>query len=425
MRIINIAASATGYADTVERYLDRLVDPWLTEVLTAAPAVMITGARASGKTTTALRHAASVVRLDNAPEALAFEADPDAALRGRPEPVLLDEWQECPGVLGAVKRAVDTERRPGRFILTGSVRSEADPALWPGTGRLIRMNMHPLTVREQLSQPPRHFVSGLINGESPNLPSEPPDLRDYAEIALGGGFPEPAIELSGSIRDDWLRSYIEQMLAHDLPDSRNGETRVKMAEFFQAYALNSAGIVNDNTLYQAVGLDRRTAHSHTKLLADIGVIAEVPAWSSNRLKRLARSPKRYVADTGLWGAAVRADLDLVMSDGDLLGRLIDTFVSNQIRAEAVVDPIRPQLYHLRDRDGRHEVDLIADLGARGIVGIEIKAHSAPSRHHARHLIWLRDRLDDRFKAGAILHTGPARFTLDNRIEAIPICALWS
>jgi len=285
--------------------------------------------------------------------------------------------------------------------------------------------MHPLTVREQLSQPARHFVSGLINGESPNLPSEPPDLRDYAEIALGGGFPEPAIELSGSIRDDWLRSYIEQMLAHDLPDSRNGETRVKMAEFFQAYALNSAGIVNDNTLYQAVGLDRRTAHSHTKLLADIGVIAEVPAWSSNRLKRLARSPKRYVADTGLWGAAVRADLDLVMSDGDLLGRLIDTFVSNQIRAEAVVDPIRPQLYHLRDRDGRHEVDLIADLGARGIVGIEIKAHSAPSRHHARHLIWLRDRLDDRFKAGAILHTGPARFTLDDRLEAIPICALWS
>ena len=86
---------------------------------------------------------------------------------------------------------------------------------------------------------------------------------------------------------------------------------------------------------------------------DIGVIAEMPAWSSNRLKRLARSPKRYVADTGLWGAAIRAGLGLVMSDGDLLGRLIDTFVANQLRAEAATDPARPQLYHLRDRDGRH------------------------------------------------------------------------
>ena len=114
-----------------------------------------------------------------------------------------------------------------------------------------------------------------------------------------------------------------------------------------------------------------------------------------------------------------------MNDGDLLGRLIDTFVTNQIRAEAVLDPLRPQLYHLRDRDGRHEVDLIADLGARGVIGLEIKAHSAPRLSDARHLKWLRDQLGDQFKAGALLHTGPAQFTLGDRIEAIPICALWS
>lgn len=409
----------------MQRYLDRLVDTRLAELLAAAPAVMITGARASGKTTSATRHAASVVRLDNAREASPFEADPDAALRDRPEPVLLDEWQACAGILGAVKRAVDAERRPGRFILTGSVRSDADPALWPGTGRLIRMDMHPLTVREQFSRPARPFISGLLNREVPDLSNDPPDLRDYAEIALRGGFPEPALELSGSVRDDWLHSYIEQLLTHDLLRGRSGDDRGRLAEYFQAYALNSAGIVNDTTLHEAVGIDRRTARSHTRLLADVGIIAELPAWSSNRLKRLARGPKRYVADTGLWSAAVGADLDLVMNDGDLLGRLIETFVANQLRAEAVVDPVRPRLYHLRDRDGRHEVDLIADLGARGLIGIEIKAHSAPKRSHARHLIWLRDQLGDRFKAGVVLHTGPARFPLEERIDAIPICALWS
>ena len=170
-------------------YLNRLLDPWLTEVLKAAPAVMITGARASGKTTTAMRLATSVVRLDKPSEAYPFEADPDAALRGRAEPVLLDEWQACPGVLGAVKRAVDSERKPGRFILTGSVHSENDPALWPGTGRLIRVAMHPLTVREQLSKPPRFFICGLLNGETPALPDNPPDLPRVRQYRLGRRFP--------------------------------------------------------------------------------------------------------------------------------------------------------------------------------------------------------------------------------------------
>ena len=401
------------------------MDPWIAEILDSAPAMMITGARASGKTTTALRHAASVVRLDNEREASPFRADPDAALRDRPEPVLLDEWQACPEVLGAVKRAVDAERRAGRFILTGSARSDSDPALWPGTGRLIRVTMHPLSVREQLSRPGHPFIDALLAGDLPAAPADPPDLRGYAEIALRGGFPEPAIELVGNVRRGWLESYVEHLLTHDRAGLGDRRDPVRLGAFFAAYALNSAGIVNDSTLYEAAGLDRRTSRSYTKLLTDLGVIAELPAWSSNRLKRLARGPKRYIADTGLWGAAVGADTALVMSDGDLLGRLIDTFVANQLRAEAVVDPNRPTLHHLRDRDGRREVDVIADLGARGLVAIEIKAHSAPKPADARHLAWLRDELGQEFKAGVLLHTGPARYHLGDRIEAIPICMLWS
>ena len=118
----------------MEAYVERLVDPWISEILGSAPAVMITGARASGKTTTALRHAASVVRLDNEREALPFRADPDAALRNRPEPVLLDEWQACPEVLGAVKRAVDAERRAGALHLdgVGAVRFGSGPVAGNG-----------------------------------------------------------------------------------------------------------------------------------------------------------------------------------------------------------------------------------------------------------------------------------------------------
>ncbi|MGH2844727.1 MAG: AAA family ATPase [Thermoleophilaceae bacterium] len=126
--------------------MDGLID----ELLAELPAVMVTGPRATGKTTTAARHAASLVHLDRPAEAAVFRADPDVALGEYREPILLDEWQEVPAVLGAVKRAVDQDPRPGRFLLTGSVRADLDPVTWPGTGRLVRVPMYGMTVREQL-----------------------------------------------------------------------------------------------------------------------------------------------------------------------------------------------------------------------------------------------------------------------------------
>ena len=120
-------------------YFERSIEPLLGQLLAEIPALLIVGPRASGKTTTAARYAKTVIRLDRPAEAVAFRADPDAALRGLAEPILLDEWQEVPELLGAVKRAVDAEARPGRFLLTGSVRAELENQTWPGTGRLVRL----------------------------------------------------------------------------------------------------------------------------------------------------------------------------------------------------------------------------------------------------------------------------------------------
>ena len=132
-------------------YLPRLIDPVIEQLFAELPALSIVGPRASGKTTTAARHVREVVRLDRDDEAVAFLADPDAAIATLREPVLFDEWQEVPGVLGAVKRAVDADPRPGRFILTGSVRAELDVATWPGTGRVVPLAMFPMTVGERLA----------------------------------------------------------------------------------------------------------------------------------------------------------------------------------------------------------------------------------------------------------------------------------
>ena len=148
----------------VESYVRRLLDGELDELLEQLPALMIVGPRAAGKTTTMRRRAKSVVKLDEPAQAAAFQADADAALRGLDEPVLLDEWQAVPEVFGATRRAVNEDDRPNRFYLTGSVRAELENEAYPGTGRVQRLRMYPLSVREQV---------GNLSGETLSTGSLP------------------------------------------------------------------------------------------------------------------------------------------------------------------------------------------------------------------------------------------------------------
>lgn len=409
-------------------YRPRLVDNLLGRALRELPALLLVGPRAVGKTTTAARHAASVVRLDREAEAVAFRADPDAALRGMKEPVLLDEWQVVPAVLGAVKRAVDADFRPGRFILTGSVRAEGDSALWPGTGRVVRLPLWGLTVRElrgDLSAPTFLDRIGLSGPESLGSPGEAPDLRDYVELASVSGFPEPAINLLSPARDRWIESYVEQLLVRDAAQAGGRRDPRRLTRYFLALALNTAGMADDKTLHDAAGISRETGLAYDRLLTDLAAVDTLPAWSTNRLKRLLRAPKRYVADPGLVVGALRLDADGVLRDGDVLGRLLDTFVVAQLRAEQAVCQTRPTLHHLRQEQGRHEVDVVAEFDGGRVAGIEVKADSAPGPQSARHLSWLRDAVGDRFVGGVVLHTGPRFYLLGERIVAAPISSLWS
>lgn len=409
-----------------EAYRGRLVEPLLDELFTQLSALMVIGPRAAGKTTTCGRRAATIVRLDREAEAVAFRADPDAALRGLPEPVLLDEWQAVPAVLGAVKRAVDADPRPARFLLTGSVSAELENEVWPGTGRLVRLAMHPMTVREQLGRPDGPDLLAKLSGDIElTVAPNPPDLRGYVELALRGGFPDPALRLAGPPAQAWLDGYVEDLLTHDIGavEGRRRDPR-RLRRYFEAYALNSAGVADQKTIYDAAGLNKVTALAYESLLEGLLVAEAVPAWRSNRLKRLVHQPKRFLLDAALLATALRIDEQGVIRDGDLLGRLLETFVAAQLRPELAASPARPRLHHLRTEQGRHEIDLLIELAGERLIGIEVKA-GAPNASDAKHLAWLRDELGDRFVGGAVMHTGARVYGLGEKIVAAPICALWA
>lgn len=409
----------------MEAYRDRLADTLIADLLTELPALSIVGPRAAGKTTTAARHAQTVIRLDRPAEAVAVAADPDASLLGWPEPILLDEWQEVPEVLGAVKRLCDADPRPGRFILTGSVRADIEAKTWPGTGRVTRITMYPLSMGEQLGTSPTPLVDRIADNTPIAARPSQLNLRDYVEMALRGGFPHAALNLGLSARKRWLETYNAEIVTRDAELVGVGHDSTRLGRYFEAYALNSGGTAEDTTLYRAASIDRRTALNYRDLLSRLYIVDEVPAWTSNRLKRLSLAAKRYLVDSSLLASITGATDHTVMRDGNLLGRLLETFAVAQLRAQATVSEHRCRLYHLRQHNGRHEVDVIAELDAQNIIGIEVKATAAPSTHDARHLAWLRDHIGDRFIAGIVLHTGPSSFSLGERLWAYPISTLWT
>jgi uncharacterized protein len=410
-------------------YQPRIADQLFDELFAQLPALFVLGPRASGKTTSLERRAATTIRLDVEAQAGVFAADPDAALSRVAEPVLLDEWQHVPGVLGAVKRAVDQDSRPGRFLVTGSVVAELENQVWPGTGRLVRVSMYPMNARELLGVGvATPLIDKLIARDELRVPDATPDLPGYVELALRSGFPEPALRLPDAARERWLESYVVNLLTHDLhqldePVTRRRDSR-RLRRYFESYALNSAGVADHATIYEAAEINRATAAIYEELLEDLLVAEQVPAWTTNRLKRLVHRPKRYLVDAALLAAALRLDVDGVMRDSDLLGRLLETFVAAQLRPELQLSRSRPRLHHLRTKEGRQEIDLLAELGGQRVIGIEVKATAAPKREHARHLAWLRDELGDRFVAGVVLHTGPRVFPLADGITAAPISVLW-
>lgn len=397
----------------------------LTDALSDTPVVVVAGPRQAGKSTLAERVVAQArgtwLTLDDSAVLDAARTDPVGFVRGRHGLVGIDEAQRVPALLLAIKAEVDAARRPGRFLLTGSTRLLGAPKLADSlAGRMEALTLWPFTQSELADVP---GAPALIDAAFGDALSElrPPAVTRSALVrrAEAGGF-LPALERTGRRRTAWFDSYVSGVIDREVRALTDARYLRELPRLLRLCAARTSGELNVADLARDLGLSRTTTDSYLAHLEAVFLIQSVPAWSTNLTARVARRPKLMVTDTGL---AARLLGGRLSTDPELAGRLVETFVAGELRAQAEWSQARPGLFHYRDRDGA-EVDLIMESGDGRVVGVEVKVGATVRAEDLRGLRLLERRLGSDLAAGIVLCTAAEPRHLGGRLWIVPISALW-
>jgi len=416
--------------DQVERHLQPLV----VEALSDTRVVGVVGPRQAGKSTL-VHHLvdttqdAEYVSLDDQAVRTAAERDPDGFVAGRPGLLAIDEVQRVPDLLLAIKAQVDRDQRPGQFLITGSSALSATRGVSETlAGRIERFELWPFSQGERRGHR-ETFVDRLLAGGSDGLdPGHRSGLTkaDYLQLAAAGGFPE-AIRRRGARRGSWFDSYVETVVEREAPGIAASPRTAELPRLLRLIAARHAGLLNVADLSRDAGLPERSVHRYLEVLEAVFLVRRVPAWSANLSQREIRAPKIFVTDSGLATHLRGIDPDVLSRPDLALGAeepVLEGLVYDEIVRQTGWSTSRVELMHYRDRQGV-EVDLLLEDRRRRVVGIEVKSGTDIGHRDVRHLATLRDSLGDRFIAGVILHSGRTVLPLGDRLNAVPISALWS
>lgn len=413
------------------RYRHRIVDEELGGLLEAMGAVVVEGAKASGKTETARQVAASEVRLDvdqNARKAVAI--DPSLILEGA-TPRLIDEWQLEPEIWNHVRRAVDDRRASGQFVLTGSSVPTDHRTRHMGAGRIARLRMRPMSLFETGHSAGRISLSGLLDGEPARSPDPGLAVSDLAERIAVGGWPGLLDhDVPGAVRA--VRAYLDEIRRVDV--ARVGDARhdpERMLQLMRSLARNVATYVAVATLARDVAgpgppLDENTAHAYLDALARLMVIEDQPAWAPHlrSRSRVRSTPKRHFVDPSLAVAALRATPGRLLEDLNLMGFLYESLVIRDLRVYAQASDA--QVLQYRDNTGL-EVDAVVEAADGRWAAFEIKLGPGMIDDGADTLLKFAERVDTT-KCGepsalaVIVGTGLG-YERDDGVAVVPIAAL--
>jgi len=405
----------------------RSIEDSIQRAMSDTPVVLLTGARQTGKTTLAQAMAtttgAQYFTLDDAATLGLASSDPAGFIRNLSGPVVLDEIQKAPALFPAIKLAVDKERTPGRFLLTGSANVLTLPHLSESlAGRMEIIPLFPFSAGE-LAGTREGFLARLFEGTfaKAKVPSAEENLP--ARLARGG-YPEVNQRPAEDRRAAWFASYISTILQRDVRDLARVEALHALPNLLKLLAARASGLLNLADVSRDAGLPHTSLTRYLALLETVFLVHRLPAWSVNLGKRLVKAPKLHLVDTGLACHLLGANAQRLGEDRPLLGRLLETFVVSELRKQ--VSWLAPQtaLYHFRTATGS-EVDVMLERADGTLAGVEVKASATVAASDFTALQALRDQLGKPFKVGIVLYLGDQVIPFGDKLWLVPLPALWA
>ncbi|TAK86037.1 MAG: ATP-binding protein [Betaproteobacteria bacterium] len=406
---------------------ERNLAPQLLEALADTPVVALTGARQTGKSTLAQQIAARIEAgywtLDDAATHAAAASDPVGFIRGLGRAAVIDEAQKAPGLFAALKAEVDRDRRPGRFLLTGSADVRTLPAISESlAGRIEFATLWPLSQGEIHGRRER-FIDALFARELPRLGRSPAGERSIEAMVAAGGYPEALARAVESRREAWFSSYIATLLQRDVRDLARIDGLTELPRLLRLLAARSAALLNASEISRSSGIANTTLKRYLALLELVFLVRPLAAWSTNLGKRLVKSPKLHLVDSGLAAHLLGLSAQRLAQDRHALGALLESFVVGELRKQAAWAETRVSLGHFRSPAGA-EVDVVLEDRRGRVAGVEVKASASVGRRDFSGLLLLQQSLRARFACGVVLYTGEQAVPFGDRLIALPVSALW-
>jgi hypothetical protein len=404
-----------------------LVPPVLAS-LKDSPVVFIQGARQTGKSTLAKslsEHGfpSRYLTLDDAVTLSAAQGDPQGFIAGLDSPVIIDEVQRAPALALAIKAAVDADRKPGQFLLTGSANVLLLPKVSESlAGRIEIHTLWPLSQGE-LEETPDNFVDALFKAKFSTASITAEDWNRTVARMAQGGYPEMLQRQTEERRQAWFGSYITTILQRDVRDITNVRDLGDLPRLLALVASRASSLVDYADLARSLSMPQTTVKRYMGLLEATFLTQTLPAWFTNIGKRLAKSPKLLLTDTGLLTHLLGVDSNRLRTDRTLAGGVLENFVALELLKQRGWSKLQPNLFHFRTSNGE-EVDLILEDGAGNIVGVEVKASATIDAGHFKGLKVLAEAAGERFVRGIVLYGGKEAVPFGKNLHALPLSALW-
>ncbi|HLQ25476.1 MAG TPA: ATP-binding protein [Acidiferrobacterales bacterium] len=404
------------------RYLQKRLEAALADT----PVVLLTGARQTGKSTLAQAYAAAkgavYVTFDD-PNVLAAAKDTVGFIKSLGERAVIDEVQRAPWLFTAVKLTVDRNRRPGRFLFTGSANVLLVPQVSDSlAGRMEILQLWPLSQGEIYGRKER-FIDVLFGNHDWSLRPQEPQDDDIPELLVRGGYPEMIGRVESTRREAWLVAYLRTLIERDVRDLANIEGLVEMPRLLALLAARTGALMNLAEVSRAVGIPHTTLKRYLTLLQATFILTPLPGWSGNLGKRLIKAPKVHFPDSAMAAYLARYDAQRLAEDRGFLGHLLETFAVAELRKQAGWAKHNVDFYYYRTSTGQ-EVDIVMEDRRGRLAGIEIKASATLDTKDFAGLKAFADTAGKRFVGGILLYTGSDVLPFGKKLYAMPVSALW-